>query len=263
MCGRYVATKDVDGLLKMFVVDERDPRAKAGTPSSDVHVTWTGEANYNVAPTDQVPAIVRHEDDLALTKFRWGLVPFWAKDLKVGARMINARSESITTKSAFAESFERRRCLLPADGFYEWQKADRARLPWFVARSDGEPMVFAGIWSSWRDRGEPQAERVLTCSILTTTANDVIRPIHDRMPVVLDRADWDTWLDPQADPETLTQLLTPADDDAISRYRVSTRVNSVANNDPTLVDPLPAQQPDLVGPGHPSTMVEGAQQSLF
>ncbi|WP_370324048.1 SOS response-associated peptidase [Euzebya sp.] len=255
MCGRYVATKDADGLVAFFMLDERDPRSR------DERVRWDGPASYNVAPTDQVPALVRHDGQLVLTGFRWGLVPFWAEDPKIGARMINARAETVATKSAFAESFEQRRCLLPADGFFEWQKLDGQRLPWFVHRTDGEPMVFAGIWSTWRDRSTSDGHRLLTCSILTTDANHTLEDVHDRMPVVLEREEWDAWLDPQADPGNLKALLDPAPDDAVERYRVSTRVNSVRTNEPSLLEPVDDESDAaVVGLGHAS--LDG-QQSLF
>lgn len=235
MCGRYVATTDAEGLTRFLVVD-----AQRG---GDLPPSW------NVAPTAQVPGVLAHDGRRVLTDLRWGLIPSWAKDPSIGARMINARADTIDEKRAFADSFAQRRCLLPADGFYEWQKVDDgtrrgARLPWFVTRTDGAPMVFAGIWASWRDRtaevpegGEPP--RIISCSIITTDANGVLAPIHDRMPVVLPRERWDAWLDPQADPLDLKPLLAPADDDAVRRRRVSTDVNRVANDGPELLEPLP------------------------
>lgn len=261
MCGRYVATTDAEGLVKFFVIDDRQVE--------DVPPSW------NVAPTDPVPSVVRHDGQLVLTSFRWGLVPFWAKDPKAGARMINARAESVAEKSTFAQSFERRRCLIPADGFYEWEKVTReggkpAKLPWFVRRTDGDPMVYAGIWSSWRDKAAgPEAPRLLTCSIITTSANSVLEPIHDRMPVVLERDQWEAWLDPQADTGDLRELLGPAPDDHVERVRVSTRVNTVANNDPSLLDPVPedAQDvpPSVTGPtaANPTSAEDPEQPSLF
>lgn len=255
MCGRYVATTDAEGLVRFLVVDDRDPAAR------QVDVRWHGTPRYNVAPTDPVPAVVRHDGQLVITELRWGLVPFWADDRRIGARMINARSETVATKPAFAESFERRRCLIPADGFYEWQKVDGRRLPWFVHRTDGEPMAFAGIWSSWRDQADPDQPRLLTCSILTTRANGVLAPIHERMPVVLERATWDAWLDPDADAGDLTELLGPAEDAAVTRHRVSTRVNSIANDDPSLLEEVPEDQgldPHVTGPS-----ATAAQPSLF
>jgi putative SOS response-associated peptidase YedK len=249
MCGRYVSTTDAEGLVRFLVVDDRDPAARIG------EVRWTGPANHNVAPTDRVPAVVRDDGQLVLTGLRWGLVPFWADDPTIGARMINARAETIAEKRAFAESFEQRRCLIPADGFYEWERSAGKKLPWLVHRTDGDPMVFAGIWSSWTDRSRPAedpARRVLSCSIITTRANGVLAPIHDRMPAVLDREGWVAWLDPASDVGDLRELLGPAPDDVVQRYRVSTRVNSVANDDPALVEPVlegegvaPPQQPGL------------------
>lgn len=261
MCGRYVATTDAEGLVRFFVIDDRDPQARAD------HVRWDGAANYNVAPTDPVPAVVRHDGQLVLSELRWGLVPFWASDRKIGARMINARAETLTSKPAFSEAFERRRCLIPADGFYEWETRDGRRLPWFVRRTDGDPMVFAGIWSSWRDKADPDAPRLLTCSIITTRANRVLAPIHDRMPVVLDRAARDAWLDPDVELGDLRELLGPAPDDHVERHRVSTRVNHVANDGPDLVDPIEdtddAPPSSTVGPAHPSVTGKPAQPSLF
>lgn len=258
MCGRYVATTTAEGLVKFFVVDDRQVD---DLPPS-----------YNVAPTDNVPAVVRYDGQLVLTEFRWGLVPFWAKDRKIGASMINARSETVADKPAFAESVEKRRCLLPADGFYEWEKvADGTkrgkRLPWFVRRTDGDPMVYAGIWSSWRDKtAGPDAPRLLTCSVLTTKANGVLEPIHDRMPVILRREQWDAWLDPQADMGDLRELFGPAADEEVERFRVSTRVNTVANNDPALLEPLPEDAQDVPGSvAGPATSpaTDESQPSLF
>lgn len=263
MCGRYVQSTDADGLARFFVIDDRDPQARAD------RVRYDQPARYNVAPTDPVPAVVRHDGQLVLATMRWGLVPFWADDPKVGARMINARSEGIAEKRAFAESFEQRRCLLPADGFYEWERVGGRRLPWLVRRADGDPMAFAGIWSSWRDPADRET-RLITCSILTTDANAVLEPVHHRMPVVLDREAWDTWLDPQADAGDLTELLGPAPDDAVERYRVSTRVNAVANDGPELVEPLEDGADEspgsaTVGPAHPSVTrrADEDQPSLF
>ncbi|CAN5491907.1 SOS response-associated peptidase [soil metagenome] len=267
MCGRYVTTTDADGLVKFFVLDDRDPAARTA------NVRWQGGANYNVAPTDPVPAVVRHDGQLVITELRWGLVPFWADDRRIGARMINARAETVADKPAFAKSFAERRCLIPADGFYEWEKVAGKRLPWLVRRTDGDPMVFAGIWSSWRppatDTEADRDTRVLTCSIITTTANGVLQPIHDRMPAVLGRAVWDAWLDPQSDLGDLRQLLGPAPDSDVDRRRVSTRVNSIANNDPSLLEEVSADDPtpqgEVVGPDHPSvqTTTDDGQQALF
>ena len=259
MCGRYVVTTDADELAERFeILDDRDPRASrtrdAGASSTapdddrQQRIRYEGEPSWNVAPTATVPAVVRHDGRRFLTGFRWGLVPFWADDPKIGARLINARSETVTTKNAFAESFRRRRCLLPADGFYEWSRAGGQKLPWFVERTDDDLMAFAGIWASWRPKAAPDTpederpERLLTCSILTTSANATLSGIHDRMPVILDRDAQEAWLDDDAAEAELTALLAPAPDDAVRRFRVTTDVNSVANDRPDLVERVAEDQ---------------------
>jgi putative SOS response-associated peptidase YedK len=181
----------------------------------------------------------------ALGSFRWGLVPSWAKDPSVGARMINARAEGIATKPAFRAAVARRRCLIPADAFYEWQRRESpdgkpaGRLPYAIRRRDGRPMAFAGLWEVWRDRADPGAEPLRTCVIVTTSANDLMAPIHDRMPVVLAPEDWAAWLDPATDAATVSGLMVPAPSDWFEAFPVSTLVNKVSNDGPRLLDPLP------------------------
>lgn len=203
------------------------------------------DASWNVAPTDTVYAAAEtrpHDGEPGrrlLGTYRWGLVPSWAKDPSVGSRMINARAETLEKK--FGKAFERRRCLIPADGFYEWERRDDGtKQPWFIHRADGAPMVFAGLWEVWWDpAAEEDAEPLRSCTIVTTDANDLVRPLHDRMPVVLAPADWDLWLDREVtDPKALRGLLVPADPRALEMFEVSTRVNSVRNNDDELVLPL-------------------------
>ncbi len=198
------------------------------------------EASWNVAPTDPVYAVAESRDDRRLLgSYRWGLIPSWAKDVKVGARMINARAETLTSK--FRRTYERRRCLLPADGFYEWEKReDGSKQPWFIHRSDGAPMVFGGLWEVWRDPAGPEDGDLLrTCSIVTTEANALLSRIHDRMPVVIEPSDWELWLDRGvADPGALDHLLAPADPRQFELHEVSTQVNSVRNNSGDLVAPL-------------------------
>ncbi len=243
MCGRFVQATDPEGLVRFFVVDERQ--------TDDLPPSW------NTAPTDPAYAVARHDGRRVLTRFQWGLVPWFSRDAKGGARMINARAETVRTSKAFADSFERKRCLIPADGFYEWEKAGKVRLPWFVHRTDGNPMAFAGLWASWRDRNAPDRPRLLTCTIITTDANDRLASLHDRMPVVLERDAWDAWLDPDADLDELEGLLRPADDEVIDLHRVSTAVNSVRNQGPELVQPVPVDGP--VSPGR----VEPDEARLF
>jgi putative SOS response-associated peptidase YedK len=226
MCGRFVATATPAQLADYLHVDAVRTEAL--------------EASWNVAPTDAVYAAAENrEHQRLLGTYQWGLVPFWAKDPKVGARMINARAETLT--STFRRTFERRRCLLPADGFYEWEKLDDGKKqPWFIHRADGAPMVFAGLWEVWKPEGATEDDEPLrTCSIITTAANELLAPIHDRMPLVLNPQDFDRWLDRDlTDVESLRDLLVPGDPRSLVRYEVSPEVNSVRNNHGDLVRPL-------------------------
>jgi putative SOS response-associated peptidase YedK len=241
MCGRYTSTSTVSDLASVFDVEEI--RVEPLPP------------RYNVAPTLQVYAIAmrRSSEDQdrersprrALGSFRWGLVPLWAKDPSVGARMINARAEGIAEKPAFRAAVARRRCLIPADAFYEWQRRESSdgrparRLPYAVRRKDGGPMAFAGLWEVWRDKADPGAEPLRTCVIVTTRANELMAPIHDRMPVVLAPEDWSAWLDPATDAAAVERLMVPAPSDWFEAFPVSTLVNKVTNDGPRLLDPLP------------------------
>ncbi len=211
---------------------------------------------YNVAPTQQVLVVAsrpaRGQDGRfvrALGTMRWGLVPSWAKDASVGSRMINARAESIITKPAYRDAFASRRCLIPADAFYEWEarSGGRPKQPWAIRLESGEPMAFAGLWEVWRDASEPGAEPLRTCVIITSEANASLRPIHQRMPVVLERASWDTWLDPACgDRLSLQRMLVSAPADRFVTTRVSTAVNAVANDGPELLEPaLLVEEPAL------------------
>jgi putative SOS response-associated peptidase YedK len=228
VCGRYVQASSPELLAERFGVDEA--RVEDHEP------------RYNVAPRTDVPAVRRRDDRKILSSLRWGLVPSWADDPKVGDRLINARAESVADKPAYRTAFERRRCLVPADGFYEWQKlpGKKRKQPMFVHLRSGEPMAFAGLWEIWKDpKAEGEDEGWLrTCAIVTTDANDVLAPIHDRMPVILPESAWGTWLDPDADPDTLRHLLVPAPDDLIAIYPVSPLVNSADNDGPELVQPI-------------------------
>ena len=224
MCGRFTTTTPAEDLARYFavdevLVDERPPR-------------------WNVAPTDTVLGVVHRDGRRAMGGFRWGLVPFWAKDPSVGSRMINARAETVTTTSAFARPFQRRRCLVPADGFYEWQACGaRAKQPFHLRRADGEPLAFAALWDSWRPVRGSDAGRVVSCAVVTTEANAVVGPIHDRMPVVLPPSAWDAWLDPaNEDLEALAGLLVPAPDDLLVAVPVSAAVGNVRNDGPELIE---------------------------
>lgn len=226
MCGRYVISQDVDAYAKFFGVDEVR--------------TEMASANYNVAPTDSVYAVVDHEDTRLLGTFRWGLIPFWAETPAGG--QINARAESVAQKAMFRDSFARRRCLIPADGFYEWQQLEHGKLPHYIHLRDGSPMGFAGLWSTWRDRAT--GERIRSCAIITTEAHSSLAPIHARMPVMLDPAVWDAWLDRSlTDREQALALIQPLPETEITGHPVSTLVNSVRNNVPECIVPLPDRSP--------------------
>lgn len=220
MCGRYVASTPTALLADWFDLDE---------------VAVEPEASWNVAPTDPVPAVVtRRDGQRRLGVLRWGLVPSWAPNPTGGARLINARSETVLEKPAFRTAFARRRCLLPADGFYEWERPRKRA--WFIRAADGSPLAMAGLWEVWRGDGDLV---VRTCTILTTTANPAVGRLHDRMPVFLDRDDWAAWLEPDNDDvAALACLLVPAPDDLLRLHPVGPRVNSVRNNGPDLVDPV-------------------------
>ncbi|MBM3674098.1 MAG: SOS response-associated peptidase [Actinobacteria bacterium] len=232
MCGRYVQVSSPELLAERFQVDEI---ALADTP----------EADYNVAPRKQVLTVVqRSPERRVLERMRWGLVPSWAKDPKIGDRLINARAESVAEKPAFKRAFRRHRCLLPADGFYEWQVVPgrKQKQPMFVHRRDGEPLAFAGLWEAWRDPDDADAPWICTCVIVTTRANAVIAPVHDRMPVLLEASAWDTWLDPtNEDVDGLRELLAPASDATIEMWPVATLVNRARNNGPELVARVEAE----------------------
>lgn len=227
MCGRFVSKAQPDQLADYFSVDE----LAAPEPRE----------NYNVAPTQEVLVVAETADHhRVLDRYRWGLIPSWAKDKAIGNRMINARAETVAEKPAYKRAFAKRRCILPADGFFEWQKVEgqKTKRPYFI-HPQGEPVfAFAGLWERWHD---PEAdEDVRSCTIITGDANKVVEPIHDRMPVVLPREHWDEWLDPDNnDVESLRRLLVPLSDDLVAAYPVSTRVNSPRNNSPENLDPEP------------------------
>jgi putative SOS response-associated peptidase YedK len=249
MCGRFVAASSPQLLAQHFAVD-------------DVWVDAT-EPSYNVAPTEQV-LIVRERDrdgeqQRVLSAARWGLVPSWAKDPSIGNRMINARAETLTTKSAYKRAFETHRCLVPADGFYEWKvvappatpKGRALKQPVFIHRRDGEPMAFAGLWAAWKVPEGVQVEGVgedgwlRSCVIITTDANELLMPIHDRMPVVLPESEWEKWLDPaEHDTASLERLLVPAPDEQLELWPVSPLVNKPEHKGPEVAKPIDPSETD-------------------
>ncbi len=202
---------------------------------------------YNAAPTDEVYGVVSTPAGRRLDVFRWGLVPWWSKDSKGAARMINARAESLADKPAFEKLLRTTRCIVPADGFYEWttepgvlnEKGKPAKLPYFIRRTDGEPLAFAGLWTTWRDPSQPSNYRLHSATIITTAANGTMARIHDRMPAILPSTAWQQWLDPTNDDvESLVGLLTPAPDALLKLFRVSPEVNGSRANGPHLIESL-------------------------
>jgi putative SOS response-associated peptidase YedK len=225
MCGRYVSVSSPSLLAAHFGVEE--------VRSEDA------EANYNVAPRAEVPIVAVSRDVRVLDRVRWGLVPFWAKEASIGDKLINARAETVAEKPAYRRAFERKRCIIPADGFYEWRAVDNSRKkqPYFIRRVDGEPLAFAGLWDAWYDPAASAPERLRSCAIVTTVANDELAPLHHRMPVVLPEDAWATWLDPSLhDVGRLQRLCVPLPDGELRFHPVSTLVNKADNNGPELLD---------------------------
>lgn len=226
MCGRYTQTADARTLAGRFRL------AKLGL---DVRPRW------NMAPGQEGPVVVL-EGGRRLGLYRWGLVPAWAKDPTIGHKMINARADTAAEKPAFRGPFQRRRCLVPADGFYEWRKAGKAKVPVRFTRADGAPFAFAGLWDEWRS---PEGEAVRSYAVLTTEANALVAGVHDRMPVILTEAAEEAWLDPGAKTAELRALLAPFDPALMRAAEASTRVNSPRNDDPGLLTPDEPAQPEL------------------
>ena len=195
---------------------------------------------HNAAPTQHLPVVRRTAgaEGREAVELRWGLVPAWAREPRTASLLINARAETVAEKPAFRESFRLRRCLVPADGFFEWQKTPGGRMPWLFQRADGAPLLFAGLWEHWAGGG---AEPFESFTILTTTANPLLAELHDRMPVILPREALDEWLAAEASPQSLAHLLVPFPADAMTRRPVNPRLNNVAHDDPACLEPPAAQ----------------------
>jgi len=252
MCGRYAAAKAQDGLVEEFEIEE----AMVEKPLAP---------DYNVAPTKEVSAVLtRRRRDAAedapptrqLRTVKWGLVPSWAKDPSIGSRLINARVETVAEKPSFRRAFKSRRCLLPADGYYEWYtptgddvpktKAGKPqKQPFFIHRADGKSLAMAGLYEWWRDKSKDENDEsawLLTGTIITTSSTDALGRIHDRMPLIVESQNWAQWLDPDVGTAAeLHGLLVPAGDATLDAYPVAPRVNNVRNNGPELIDPLPLE----------------------
>ena len=226
MCGRFTQQRPASEFAEIF----------AAEPLAD-----EPGARYNVAPTDDALVVVQRDDRRAVTAYRWGLVPHWSEDLKGGARMINARAETITTSPAFRDAFERRRCIVPVDSFYEWKREGTVRQPYRITRTDDRPLALAGLWSGWHDPDVDVVRRTFT--IVTTTPNDAIAGLHDRMPVVLPDGSWERWIagGADADPTELLAMLQPHDEVELRVYPVNRYVNDVRRDGPELIEPLLAE----------------------
>ena len=219
MCGRFAITLPKDAMVQLF----------DAVPANDL----PEGPNYNVCPTNRIAAVTGGEAR-RLQPMRWGFIPHWYKKPNDGPLLINARAETVAEKPAFRSACRDRRCLIPASGFYEWTKdAEDTRLPWYITRADGEPMVFAGIWQDW----EREGEAFRTCAIVTCAANDAMAQIHNRMPVVLAPADWPLWLGEKG--KGAAKLMQPAPEDALTWHRVNPAVNSNRASGAELIEPLP------------------------
>jgi len=263
VCGRYASARSRIELLEEFSV-ERDRVDEPLNPDFNVAptkpvyavMTRTPRAQRSSSPQDAQPeSVPRHNGSVPVRELRvvrWGLVPSWAKDVAIGSRMINARAETVNEKPAFRNAFARRRCLMPADGYYEWQRPPAGtkapKQPYFICRPDHGVLAFAGIYELWRDRSMPDddpAAWLWTAAVITTTAPDELGEIHDRMPMVIDRASWGDWLDPaNTDAADVRALLAPAATHGLISYPVSLAVNAVRNNGPELV-----KEAEPVSPG--------------
>jgi putative SOS response-associated peptidase YedK len=238
MCGRFVSSSPPDELARYFDVEQVSETVL--------------DPSFNVAPTNDVYVVVEDGGVRRLDTFHWGLVPFWAKDLKTGQKMINARAETMAEKNAYKHAYKKRRCIIPADGFFEWQKLPGGKKqPMFIHRTDGEPMAFAGLWEVWKpkDTADDDPTRLRSCTIVTGEPNETVAPIHDRMPVQLPPSAWDAWLDRDNDDlDTLGKLLVPVPASLLVAHPVSTLVNNVREKGPELieqVEPAP-EQPTLL-----------------
>jgi putative SOS response-associated peptidase YedK len=225
MCGRFAFFSAHEAMLRLFALPADTPRV---------------EPRWNIAPTQYVPVVrVEHDGLRRLAMLYWGLVPHWAKEKSIGARMINARADTLAEKPSFRTAFRRRRCLVLASGYYEWQALPSGKQPWFIRRRDGAPFAMAGLWESWIERaGEPALE---SCTIVTTDAGGRLAELHHRVPAILQPADYPRWLDPKhADTADLAPLLVGPQDGELEPVPVSRRVNNARNEGPELVEPVPA-----------------------
>lgn len=224
MCGRYVISSPYDIIMESFSID-----------STKIDVT----PNYNACPTQYIPAILIENGKNVLTKMHWGLVPPWAKNKSISVKMINARSETISEKPSFRNAFKKRRCLIPANGYYEWKGEKGDKEPYYITSATGELFAFVGLWERWTDRESPDIAPLDSCTIITTAASPLIKHIHDRMPVILAPQYYEAWLNPKLeDSNELYRILQTGAIQEMKYYPVSKAVNSVRNNGPELIKEL-------------------------
>ena len=220
MCGRFTLRTPAERVKREFQLEEMPPL----------------EARYNIAPTQSILVVRQEADEREAMMLKWGLIPSWAKDASIGAKLINARSETVDEKPSFREAFKRRRCVIPADGFYEWQRTGGRKQPFYFQLKDERLFGFAGLWEKWRT---PEGESLETCSILTTEANAVLKPVHDRMPVILEPEAYELWLDDDVRKQDLRkELLRPFPASEMTAYPVSTSINSPQHQGEELVQPI-------------------------
>jgi putative SOS response-associated peptidase YedK len=221
MCGRFYLDVEQDKLIAQFGLKDAPPLV----------------ARFNIAPSQDIAAVRMGESGRELVMLHWGLIPFWAKEEKLAFSTINARADTAATKPAFREAFKHRRCLIPASGFFEWKAVKGGKQPYCIRGKDGELIGLAGLWEHWEDRESGKV--VESCTILVTDANEAVRSIHERMPVILDPDDYDTWLDPTiTDPLALNPLLRPWPNERTTLFTVSKRINNPRNDDPECIAPL-------------------------
>ena len=236
MCGRFTQRRDPSEIAQIFGADLADD-------------DLTGE-RYNVAPTDRVTVVVERDDRRLVEAHRWGLVPSFAADPSGAARLINARAETVHSTPAFRTAFARRRCIVPADGFYEWQRRGRVSQPYLIRPPDGSGIALAGLWSVWREQGSDQWLR--SCAVVTTAANRLVAELHDRMPVIVPPEAWAAWLDPTLAGSALSPLLRPAPEQSLELVPVSRRVNDPRCEGPDLVVPIELSPERSTEPEHRS-----------
>jgi putative SOS response-associated peptidase YedK len=244
MCGRFVSASPPDEIAKYFNAERVAEQVLA--PS------------FNVAPTTDIYAVMERGGERLLDVVHWGLVPMWAKDVKVGNRMINARADKLTTSNAYKRAFTKRRCIIPVDGFFEWKKiaGRKAKQPYFIRRVDGEPFALAGLWEVWRGPDRSNEDIFRSATIITGEPNEKVAAVHDRMPIMLPPSAWDAWLDPaNNDLESLSKLLVPSPPELLELYPVTLVVNNPRETGPAVIEP--AGPDDVASDGTGATGEQG------